>query len=285
MRPRSPSRWRGRTCDVPDIVTRPQVTIPRLIGMVHLDPLPGSPDFSGSIDRVVDAAMRDAMALVAAGFPSLMIENFGDAPFFPDDVPAVTVAAMARVATEIRTIADVPLGINVLRNDGLAALAVAAAVDASMIRINVLSGTMYTDQGPIVGRAAEVARSRSQIAPGVAVLADVFVKHASPPPGLTIAQSAVDTWERGGAHALVVSGTGTGVAISLEDARTVRTAVPEAPIVVGSGALPDLLAELSEVVDAAIVGTAIKIDGVATNRVDPARAEAFIGAAARIGWI
>jgi uncharacterized protein len=266
-------------------VTRPRVTIPRLIGMVHLDPLPGSPAFSGSVDRVVDAAMRDAMTLVAAGFPALMIENFGDAPFFPDDVPAVTVAAMARIATEIRTVAGVPIGINVLRNDGLAALAVAAAVDAALIRINVLSGTMYTDQGPIVGRAAEVARSRSQIAPGVAVLADVFVKHASPPPGLTIGQSAVDTWERGGADALVVSGTGTGQAIDLDDARTVRKAVPEAPIVVGSGALPELLAELAEVVDAAIVGTAIKIGGVPTNRVDPARAEAFIQAAGRIGWV
>lgn len=261
------------------------LTIPRLIGMVHLDPLPGSPGFSGSMDAVVDRALRDATVLTEAGFPAIMLENFGDAPFFPDDVPAATVAAMARVATEMATVTPVPIGINVLRNDGLSAIAVAAAVGATMVRVNVLSGTMYTDQGPIVGRAAEIARARMTIAPDVLVLADVFVKHASPPPGLTLEQSAIDTWERGGAHALVVSGTGTGKAIDLADARLVRTVVPEAPIVVGSGATPDTLSALAEVVDSAIVGTSIKVDGVATNRVDPPRATRFMEAAGRVGWV
>jgi membrane complex biogenesis BtpA family protein len=259
-------------------------TIPRLIGMVHLDPLPGSPGFSGSIDRVVDRALRDATVLTEAGFPALMVENFGDAPFFPDDVPAITVAAMTRVTTEMTSVTPVPIGINVLRNDGLSAVAIAAAVGAGMIRVNVLSGTMYTDQGPIVGRAAEIARSRSMVAPGVLVLADVFVKHASPPTGLTLEQSAVDTWERGGAHALVVSGSGTGRSIDLADARLVRKAVPEAPIVVGSGATSEFLSDLVEAVDAAIVGTSIKVDGVSTNPVDPARAARFIEAASKLGW-
>jgi uncharacterized protein len=261
-----------------------KATVPLLIGMVHLGPLPGSPDFAGSLDLVVDHAMRDAIALTEAGFPALMIENFGDAPFFADVVPAVTVAAMARVATELRSVTHLPLGINVLRNDGLAAVSVAAATDARMIRVNVLSGMMYTDQGPIVGKAAEVARLRSQVAPTLTVLADVFVKHASPPPGLELEQAAIDTWERGGAHILVVSGTGTGQAIDLDDARRVRKAVPEAPIVVGSGARPDLLGALSEVVDGAIVGTAIKEGEVSTNRVDPAKAEQFVAAAAGVGW-
>lgn len=253
--------------------------------MVHLDPLPGSPSFAGSIDLVVERAHQDATLLAEAGFPALMIENFGDAPFFADDVPAVTVAAMTRVATELRATVPIPIGINVLRNDALSAMAVAAAVGASMIRVNVLSGIMYTDQGPIVGRAAEVARSRRDIAPDVIVLADVFVKHASPPPGLTLEQSAIDTYERGGAHGLVVSGTGTGVSIDLEDARRVRRAVPSATLLVGSGAKPADLAELAEVVDGVIVGTALKIDLQATNRVDLARAEAFIAAASSLGWV
>lgn len=259
--------------------------VPRLIGMVHLDPLPGSPEFDGSIENVVDRAMRDAITLTEAGFPALMIENFGDAPFHADDVPAVTVAAMTRVAAEIRTVTPIPIGINVLRNDGISAVSIASAVGAAMIRVNVLSGMMYTDQGPIVGRAAEVARLRSQIAPQVVVLADVFVKHASPPPGLSIEQAAVDTWERGGAHAMVISGSGTGRSIDLADARAVRRAVPEAPLVVGSGASPGSLRDLAEVVDAAVVGTAVKADGVSTNPVDPARAAEFISAAAQVGWV
>ncbi len=237
------------------------------------------------MEAVIDSAVRDALALTEAGFPALMIENFGDAPFFADSVPAVTVAAMTRAAAEVRSATPVPLGVNVLRNDGLAAVAVAAAVGASHVRINVLSGTMFTDQGMITGQAAEVARQRTALAPEVVVLADVFVKHASPPPGLAIEQAAVDTWERGGAGALVISGAGTGRAIDLLDAHRVRDVVPEAPLVAGSGATAETLTELAEVFDAAIVGSSIKVEGVATNRVDPARAAALIGAATVLSWL
>lgn len=252
--------------------------------MVHIDPLPGSPGYAGSMTQVVEHAIHDARLLAEAGFPALMIENFGDVPFFPDRVPAITIAAMSRVATEVRAAADLPLGINVLRNDGTAAVAIAAAVGASLVRVNVLSGTMFTDQGLITGRAAEVARDRSTLAPEVAVLADVFVKHAAPPPGLTIEQAAVDTWERAGADALVLSGSGTGMATDLAAARRVRSTVPDAPLVVGSGTTPDTLADIAEIFDSAIVGTALKFEGRATNRVDPDRAAALMDSARRVGW-
>ena len=159
---------------------------------------------------MIAAAVGDAVAIEKAGFEAVMVKNFGDAPFFADDVPKVTVAVMSVVAQSIAAAVGVPVGINVLRNDAAASLAIAAATGASMIRANVLSGTMYTDQGPIVGKAAEVGRLRASIAPDVAILADVFVKHAIPPPGLSVTQVAEDTLDRGGADALVVSGSSTG---------------------------------------------------------------------------
>lgn len=64
--------------------------LPRLVGMVHLDPLPGAPGYGGSMDAVLDRARSDALAIAAAGFDGIMVENFGDAPFFTDDVPKVT---------------------------------------------------------------------------------------------------------------------------------------------------------------------------------------------------
>jgi hypothetical protein len=246
--------------------------------MVHLAPLPGSPQYAGSIEAVLRPALADASALAEAGFPALMVENFGDAPFFADAVPAATVAALTRVVTEIRAEVALEVGVNVLRNDAGAALAVAAATGASMIRVNVLSGTMFTDQGAVTGRAAEVARLRAVLAPEVGVLADVFVKHAVPPPGLTLEQAALDTWERAGATALVVSGSGTGVAVNLEDLRRVRAAVPDAPLVVGSGATPETLAAIAPLAGSVIVGTALKLGGVASP-VDPARARRFVEAA------
>ena len=88
---------------------------------------------------------------------------------------------------------------------------------------------MHTDQGTITGRAAELARMRAAVAPHVEVFADVFVKHATPPPGSNITLVAADTYRRGGADALIISGTATGAPADLAQFDLVRAAVPEAP--------------------------------------------------------
>lgn len=251
--------------------------LPRLIGMIHLEPLPGAPGYGGSMDAILDRARVDALAIAAAGFEGIMVENFGDAPFYTDDAPKVTIAAMSRAVSEVAAI-GLPTGVNVLRNDGLGALAVAAATGARFIRINVLSGTMYTDQGPIVGSAALVARARRELCPDVAIMADVFVKHATPPAGLTLVDATNDLVERGGADAVIVSGAGTGAATSLDDLKTVANR-SDLPVYVGSGANAATIREILAIGDGAIVGSDTKIDGIATNPVDPARAVAVVQAA------
>jgi membrane complex biogenesis BtpA family protein len=252
-----------------------------LIGMVHLGPLPGAPRFAGDLDAVLAAAVADADTLAAAGFDAVLVENFGDAPFFADDVPKATVAALTRAVAEVRRVVAVPVGVNVLRNDAPAALAVAAATGAAFIRVNVLSGTMNTDQGVITGRAAEVARLRASLGIPVVVLADVFVKHAIPPAGLTLEQAAADAWERAGADGLIVTGSGTGKPASLDDVARVKAAAPGAPVFVGSGVAAATVAEVLRRADGAIVGTSLKHEGRIDAPVDPERARALVAAARR----
>ena len=152
-----------------------------VIGMVHLLPLPGSPRFGGDVSAIREAALRDAQALAEGGVHGIMMENFGDVPFFPGHVPASVVAHVTTIAAEIRRRIDLPLGINVLRNDGQSALAVAHAVGADFIRVNVLSGARVTDQGIVQGIAHDLLRERSQLgATSVKILADVDVKHSAP---------------------------------------------------------------------------------------------------------
>ncbi|HEX6219701.1 MAG TPA: BtpA/SgcQ family protein [Acidimicrobiia bacterium] len=259
--------------------------LPRLVGMVHLLPLPGSPRFGGSIDEVVDTAVADARVLTDAGFPALMVENFGDVPFYTDSVPPETVAGMT-VAVSAVAATGAPMGVNVLRNDGMSALGIAAATGARFIRVNVLTGVMYTDQGPITGHAAELQRRRAGLCPDVEIWADVMVKHATPPPGLEPGQSAEDTVERGLADAVVISGPGTGAEPDQAQARQIRDAVPrEVRIVVGSGATTDNLDALLGVADTFIVGSSIKVDGEAANRPDPLKAKAFVEKAAERGLL
>lgn len=234
---------------------------PRFIGMVHLDPLPGAPDYAGDLETVAQAAAATARTLAAGGVTAIMVENFHDAPFYKDHLPAETVAALTRCALEIRRAApDVPLGINALRNDGPAALGVAVAVGARFIRVNVLCGAMVTDQGLIEGCAAELIRLRRMLGASVAILADVGVKHAQPLGGFDLAQSAKDTALRGRADALIVSGAGTGAPTPRAKIDSVREAVPGVPLLVGSGATLETVD--ARAVDGYIVGTALKRDGV-----------------------
>lgn len=236
------------------------------------------------MDQVVEHAVSDAVVLGAAGFPALMIENFGDVPFHAGPVPSETVAAMTVAVAAVREATDATVGVNVLRNDALAALGIAAATGARFVRVNVLTGMMYTDQGPIIGDAASVIRRRSLLAPEVEVWADVMVKHGTAPTGTSIGHAAVDTVERGLADALIVSGTGTGHEPDPADAVAVRSAVGAAiRIVIGSGATVDNLARLSEVADSVIVGSSLKPGGNPAERVDTDLASHFVKAAKELG--
>lgn len=260
--------------------------IPRLVGMVHLAPLPGSPRFSGDFAAVLDAAVEDARLLASAGFPALMVENFGDVPFHPDSVAPETVAAIALCADAVRQTTRLPVGVNVLRNDALAALGIAAAAGCSFIRVNVLTGVMYTDQGPIAGRAAAVLRKRRELDIDAEIWADVMVKHATPPPGSDLRQMTEDVVERGLADGIILSGPATGVKPDLAEAAAVKDALPQGTrLIIGSGATVDNLAELLQVANTVIVGSSVKRDGRAMNSVDPDRAGALVVRASNLGLV
>jgi membrane complex biogenesis BtpA family protein len=250
-----------------------------LIGMVHLLPLPGAPGWKGSMDEVEDRALADARALVDGGMDGVLVENFLDAPFFADTVPPETVAAMARSARSVRASVDVPVGVNVLRNDARAALAVAVASGAHFIRVNVHTGVMWTDQGIVEGRAADTLRARAALGSEVAILADVLVKHATPPPGVTAETAAADTWYRGLADALVATGTGTGAPTELDTVRAIARGAPEAPVLVGSGVTPETVARVLAQAHGAIVGTALTRGGRAGTGIDSDRVRRLVEAA------
>ena len=184
-----------------------------VIGMLHAPPLPGAPHYDGDWPAVVKRVCDDAETLTAGGVDGLMLENFGDAPFLPGRVEAVTVAAMTALAHEVTRRFPLPLGINVLRNDGRSALAIAAVVGARFIRVNVLCGARVTDQGIITGIAHDLLRERAALgATNVRILADVDVKHSAPLAPRSLVDETHELVARGGADAVIVSGAATGQA-------------------------------------------------------------------------
>jgi membrane complex biogenesis BtpA family protein len=242
------------------------------IGVVHLAPLPGSPDFAGSVSAVRDRALREAELLLRAGFDGLIIENYGDLPFFKDSVGKETIEVMTDITKGVKAAVDVPVGVNVLRNDYKASLTIAAACRCEFVRINILVGAYVTPEGLIEGKPGEVLRLRKQIAPEVMIFADVRVKHAYPLAAATIDEDALDVAERGKADYLIVTGARTGSPPSEEELRAVKLRLEKAglyvPVLVGSGVTPANAADFLRLSDGFIVGSSIRKKGRAGEDIE-----------------
>ncbi len=249
--------------------------------MVHLQPLPGAPHrHPNRLEDILLAAEQDARALQDAGFQGILMENYGDAPFYASKVPVETVTAMTAVAWELRKIVSIPLGINVLRNDPIAALAIAHMVKADFIRVNIHMGVVDTDQGRIEGMAADTLRYRAQLgAEHINLFTDARVKHAQPvAPFKDIFDEIESLLYRGDSDAIILTGPATGKPMDLQTLKAVRGKNPQVPILVGSGVTEDQLPEIIKCADGVIVGTALKVDGKTANPVDPKHAISFMNA-------
>ncbi|HLP89090.1 MAG TPA: BtpA/SgcQ family protein [Nostocaceae cyanobacterium] len=254
-----------------------------IIGVVHLLPLPTSPRWGGNLKAVIDRAEQEATALASGGVDGIIVENFFDAPFTKNQVDPAVVSAMTIVVQRIQNLVTLPIGLNVLRNDGKSAMAIASCVNAQFIRVNVLTGVMATDQGLIEGEAHQLLRYRRELGTDIKIFADVLVKHARPlsSPNLTVAVK--DTIERGLADAVILSGWATGSPPNLEDLELASKAANGTPVFIGSGADWENVSSLLSAANGVIVSSSLKRRGQIEQPIDPIRVSQFVEAAHQNG--
>jgi hypothetical protein len=177
----------------------------------------------------------------------------------------------------IQTEFEVETGINVLRNDGCGALAVAHASGSSFIRVNVLCGARLTDQGIVSGIAYHLLRLRKSLgADSIHILADVDVKHSAPLADRTIEEEVAEATGRGGADAIIVSGRATGQEVDSTELEQVLAAAGTTPVLLGSGVHAAGAGRLCPPAAGIIAGSALKQNGVVTAPVDGVRAKTFV---------
>lgn len=244
-----------------------------VIACVHLLPTPGSPGYGGSVTDIYETALREAALFADCGVDALIVENFRDGPFFPGVVPPETLATIAGVTREVVRAVSIPVGVAVLRNDAVGALAIAECTGAEFIRVNVHVGAVLAEQGVVTGNSHETLRLRRNLDSNVAILADAHVKHALPWTYPDLATEVRDL--SGRAEGIVVSGELTGLATVPEDLEVAKR-VSARPIFVGSGVTPDNLGSVFGIADGFIVGSYFKTDGVASKNVDRSRVEKFM---------
>jgi len=249
-----------------------------IIGMVHLWPLPGSPGYTGyGVATILERAQRDAEALVAGGVDGLIAENMWDLPYYVGaDVALEAVTAQAVAARKVAEMVDVPVGVNVIHNGWQAELAIAVAAGLDFMRVCILTGARLWDTGDLnKGCAADLLRKRKELgAEHLKLFADVDKKHSIPFPGLDL-ETHIEWTEFYRADALIVSGRMTGAAPPLDKVRRAKEAA-QRPILMGSGTTEGNIAGFLEYADGAIVGSSLKVDGVAENPVDVERVRRYM---------
>ena len=110
----------------------------------------------------------------------------------------------------------------------------------------------------------------------ISVFCDIKKKHSSH--AVTADVSLVDTAEAAGffgAEGIVLTGDKTGAQTSPDDLAAVRDAVPELPVLIGSGVTAKNVEKFADA-HALIVGSYFKRDGRWQNELDPKRIEAFM---------
>jgi uncharacterized protein len=250
------------------------------IGVVHCPAFPGSPRYDGrAITEIYDAALRDCQAYASGGIDGLIIENHGDVPFLrPADIGAETTAFMTAVTRRAIAETGLPVGINILANAPVPALAVACASGAAFIRVNQWANAYVANEGLLDGDAARALRYRRQIAAdSVAIFADSHVKHGAHAitGDRTIAELTRDL-EFFDADAIIATGQRTGDAATDEELIEITEAT-RLPVLVGSGVTSDNVGRILQRANGVIIASSLKRDGVWWNEVETARVRDFMG--------
>jgi hypothetical protein len=242
----------------------------RLVGVLHLPPLPGAANYDGRPVRDMAAvAAADARALEQAGFTDVMVQDASDEPQ-PATVGPATVAALAVVGAAVREATSLGLGVVVGHNDGPAGVAIAHAVGASFVRVKVLTGVSIGPTGWMEGCSLEVAQMKRLLGSDVEIWADLHEATSLALRG-DLAWAAAQALDFGGADAVIVT-RDSGVADACADIAALRAggAVPEGvPILIGGRVNLATIALAVASSDGAILGSVIKDGPGHDARIDP----------------
>ncbi|MEZ7892760.1 MAG: BtpA/SgcQ family protein [Candidatus Wallbacteria bacterium] len=248
-----------------------------IIGMIHVNALPGTPKFAGSVKTIVEKAKKEALLYKNAGIDAIAIENMHDVPYLKNSVGAEITAAMSIIGHEVKSCSNMPCGIQILAGANIEALAVAQSAELDFIRAEGFVFAHTADEGIIESCAGNTLRYRRMIgAENVLVFTDIKKKHSSH--SITADVDIAET-----AHAaefflsdgVIVTGAATGMEASITEITQVKKAV-KIPVLVGSGITYDNLEKYIPAADAFIVGSYFKKDGYWENDIDFEKTKKFM---------
>ena len=248
-----------------------------IIGMIHVEPLPGTPKFKGKFSEIIDKAVEEATLYKNAGIDVIAIENMHDVPYLNTSVGPEIVSSMAVIGYEVKKAAECPCGIQILAGANKEALAVALSGGLDFIRAEGFVFAHVADEGIMGGSAGELLRYRKQIgADNILILTDIKKKHSSH--SIT---GDIDILETAKAaefflsDGVIITGRSTGETADVEELKSVKDCVG-IPVLIGSGVTLENVETYLKFADALIVGSYFKEKGHWTGGVDVKKVKTFM---------
>lgn len=248
-----------------------------IIGMIHIDSLPGTPNYKGKVKSIIDKAIAEARTYKENGIDSIAIENMHDVPYLNKSAGHEISSLMSIIGYEIKLSTNLPVGIQILAGANTQALASANSAGLDFIRAEGFVFSHVADEGMINSDAAELLRYRNSIgADDILVFTDIKKKHSSH--NITSDVSIEET-----AHAaefflsdgIIVTGVATGKEADVDEIKSVKKNV-KIPVIIGSGVNENNVEKYLPFCDAMIIGSYFKKNGNWKNTVDTVRVKSFM---------
>lgn len=253
-----------------------------IIAMIHLQPLPGSPlyDKDGGMQKIIDLAAADILALQAGGVDAVMFGNEGDRPYILKASPQ-SLAAMSFAVGELKRLIKIPFGVNYLW-DPVASVALGIASGAKFVR-EIFTGVYDSDMGIWAPDAATALRLRADCnRSDMKLMFNINAEFASPMGDRSIAARAKSAVFSSLADVVLVSGPMTGQAVETANLKLAKDALPDTPVFANTGVNIDNVEDILKIGDGAVIGTHFKIGGDTWKAVDGERVKRFMDKVGKI---
>ena len=244
----------------------------RVIGMIHLPALPGTPNSKYSVKEIINQSIKEAELYLTEGVHAIMIENMHDAPYLLRKVGPEIISSMTAVALSIKQRFEIPCGIQVLAGANKEAIAIAQSANLDFIRAEGFVFGHVADEGFFQSDAGELLRYRKMInAENIYIYTDIKKKHSSH--SITSDTDIVETAKAAEffqSDGIIITGVSTGKEADVNELINVRKNV-KLPILIGSGITKDNLHKYFPLADGFIVGSFFKEKGFWKNKIDKKR--------------
>lgn len=246
-----------------------------IIGLVHIQPLPGDPFYKGGgMDAVVRRARADLEALQNGGVDGVLFTNEFSMPY-EKHVSSVTMAAMGMVIGALKSSIRVPFGAEAIF-DGDATIALCAATEADFTRC-LFTGVWAGDFGMVDRDIAVTLRLKNAYRlDNLKLFYFVTSEGDACVGGRKTADIASSLLFNCRPDALVVGGMAAGLGPAGKLLEQVAEVAKGAPVVCGTGCKRENIEYVLSRCNGAFVGSSFKRDGLFENPVDEQRVHEFM---------